>query len=246
MSSVIIIPSRLDAQRLPIKPLAMIGDKPMIQHVFEQALAADIAPVYVATCSEELASVVRDFGGNAIVTDPKLPSGTDRVYAALKTINQIYDRVINVQGDLPFIDPKTIKAVYNTFLPDSDITSVCAPITDHREIDTPSVVKPVLSFLSKTQAKALYFSRSPVPYGATQYYHHIGVYGYRTRALKEFVSLPPSPLELSEKLEQLRALEAGMVIHMGLVETAPIAIDTQEDLEKARLYIKQNDMIGRP
>ena len=238
MSTVVVIPSRLSATRLPNKPLVMIGNKPMIQWVYENASKAGVGDVIVATCCNEIAEVVKGVGGTAVLTDSDLPSGTDRVFAAVKSLSQKYDKVINVQGDLPFIDPKAIKKVVDVFQVDSDITSLCAPITDESEIDSTSVVKPVLSFMNDDLAKALYFSRAPVPYGAQTYYHHLGLYGYNYEALEKFVSLAPSLLEKSESLEQLRALEAGMTIHMGFVDSAPIAIDTPEDLEKARTYAK--------
>jgi len=223
---------------LPNKPLAMIAGKPMIQWVYENASKADVGDVIVATCCDEIADVIKGVGGTAVITDPALPSGTDRVFAAVKSLSQKYDKIVNVQGDLPFIDPSAIKKVVDVFQADSDITSLCAPITDDSEIVSASVVKPVLSFINDDLAKALYFSRSPVPYGAKTYYHHLGLYGYTFNALEKFVSLAPSYLEKSESLEQLRALEAGMTIHMGFVDSAPIAIDTPEDLEKARAHAK--------
>ncbi len=238
MSTVVVIPSRLSAMRLPNKPLAMIAGKPMIQWVYENASKADVGDVIVATCCDEIADVIKGVGGTAVITDPALPSGTDRVFAAVKSLSQKYDKIVNVQGDLPFIDPSAIKKVVDVFQADSDITSLCAPITDDSEIVSASVVKPVLSFINDDLAKALYFSRSPVPYGAKTYYHHLGLYGYTFNALEKFVSLAPSYLEKSESLEQLRALEAGMTIHMGFVDSAPIAIDTPEDLEKARAHAK--------
>jgi len=238
MSTVVVIPSRLSAMRLPNKPLAMIAGKPMIQWVYENASKADVGDVIVATCCDEIADVIKGVGGTAVITDPALPSGTDRVFAAVKSLSQKYDKIVNVQGDLPFIDPSAIKKVVDVFQADSDITSLCAPITDDSEIVSASVVKPVLSSINDDLAKALYFSRSPVPYGAKTYYHHLGLYGYTFNALEKFVSLAPSYLEKSESLEQLRALEAGMTIHMGFVDSAPIAIDTPEDLEKARAHAK--------
>ncbi|HCU06735.1 MAG TPA: 3-deoxy-manno-octulosonate cytidylyltransferase [Holosporales bacterium] len=238
MSTVVVIPSRLGATRLPNKPLALIGGKPMIQWVYENASKAAVGDVIVATCCDEIADVIKGVGGIAVLTDPALPSGTDRVYAAVKSLSKQYDKIINVQGDLPFIDPNAIKKVVEVFQINSDITSLCAPITDPSEIGSASVVKPVLSFINDHLAKALYFSRSPVPYGSKTYYHHLGLYGYTFDALERFVSLSPSYLEKSESLEQLRALEAGMTIHMGFVDSAPIAIDTPADLEKARAYVK--------
>lgn len=234
--TLIVIPSRLASTRLPNKPLALIQGKPMIQRVFEQAKKAKIGEVVVATCCEEIASVIRNLGGNAIITDPSLSSGTDRVYAAVKQMNKRFDRIINVQGDMPFISPETIEKAASIFQSDTDISTLCTPITDESELSKLSVVKPVLSFVTKDLAKALYFSRLPVPYGAKTHYHHLGIYGYTFEALERYVSLSPSPLELSESLEQLRALEAGMTIHVGFVDKAPLAIDTPEDLERAQSY----------
>jgi 3-deoxy-manno-octulosonate cytidylyltransferase (CMP-KDO synthetase) len=238
MSTVIIIPSRLKAERLPNKPLAMIGNKPMIQWVYENASKANVGDVVVATCCDDIANVINNIGGKTILTDPALPSGTDRVFSAYTKLEKKYDKIINVQGDLPFVDPLHIKKIVDVFQPDSDIVSICAPIVDKTEITSASVVKPVLSFINQNLAKALYFSRSAVPFGADVYYHHIGIYGYRINALEKFVSLPPSKLEQQEKLEQLRALENGMTIHMGFVDNPPLAIDTKADLEKAISFQK--------
>ncbi|CAO5676853.1 MAG: 3-deoxy-manno-octulosonate cytidylyltransferase [Holosporales bacterium] len=236
MSTAIIIPARLKAQRLPNKPLALIHDKPMILWVYEQAKKVNVGDVYVATCSHEIVQLIEQAGGTAILTDPDLPSGTDRVYAALESIEKTYDTVVNLQGDLPFIDPDLISRVLDTLQWGADIATLCAPIHEEEDIVNPAVVKPVLSFMPNGYANALYFSRSAVPYGALQYYHHIGIYAFKTQALKQFVALPPSALEKIEKLEQLRALENGMTIHAAVVDHIPLSIDTPQDLEKARRH----------
>lgn len=236
MSVAIIIPSRLASTRLAKKALALIDDKPMVQWVFEQCIKAKTGDVYVATCCEEIASVIKSVGGTPIITDPNLPSGTDRVYAALQKINKKYEKVINVQGDMPFICPSSIRKVLEIFQPNSDITTLCAPINNIEDVRLLSIVKPVLSFIDEHIAKGIYFSRSPVPYNAKTYYHHLGIYGFLMHSLEKFVSSSKSLLEEAENLEQLRALELGMNIHVGIVKEAPIAVDTEDDLKQARYY----------
>jgi 3-deoxy-manno-octulosonate cytidylyltransferase (CMP-KDO synthetase) len=231
MSAVIVIPSRLAAARLPNKPLAMIQGKPMVQHVWERAIEANSGPVLVACCGTELENVIRNFGGQPVVTDPNLPSGTDRVWAAAK---QRKDKlIVNLQGDLPFIDPQLIqKAIQLMENPDIDIGTVACPISDQSEIHNENVVKIALSLYEKDKGRALYFSRSPIPFQASVYYHHIGLYVFRRSVLEKFVSLPPSTLEKSERLEQLRAMEAGFRIDVALVDSIPVTVDTQSDLNK--------------
>lgn len=236
MSTVVIIPARLASTRLKNKALAVIDGKPMVQWTFEQAKKANVGDVYVATCCVEIQSVIEGIGGKAILTDPALSSGTDRVYAAYKSIKKDYDKIVNVQGDIPFMPPEYIQKVIETFQPNSDITTLCAPIHDMEEARLASVVKPVLHFINDKLAKALYFSRSQVPYNAKTYYHHLGIYAFQSHSLKKFVELPASQLEKDESLEQLRALENDMTIHMGFVEEAPISVDTQDDLDRVRLY----------
>ena len=236
MSTVVIIPARLASTRLKNKALAVIDGKPMVQWTFEQAKKANVGDVYVATCCEEIQSVIEGIGGKAILTNPELQSGTDRVYKAYKSLKKDYDKIVNVQGDIPFMPPQYIQQVVDTFQPTSDITSLCAPIHDMEEARLASVVKPVLHFINDNLAKALYFSRSQVPYNAQTYYHHLGIYAFRSHSLKRFVELPPSQLEKEESLEQLRALENDMIIHMGFVKEAPISVDTQDDLDRVRLY----------
>jgi 3-deoxy-manno-octulosonate cytidylyltransferase (CMP-KDO synthetase) len=241
MNPVILIPARLASTRLPNKPLAMIGDAPMIVQVWRRAMESGLGPVVVACDSEEIAAIIRKEGGQAVLTDPDLPSGSDRIWQALQKIDpqEHYDVVINVQGDMPTLDPKILRqalALLND--PNVDIATLAAKITDEAEKSDPAVVKPVIAFAADgLHGRALYFSRAMVPTGASVQYHHIGLYAYRRAALKRFVSLPPSTLELSEKLEQLRALEAGMTIAIAVVDTVPLGVDTQETLEKARRWV---------
>lgn len=230
---VIIIPARMGSTRLPGKPLADIGGKPMIVHVMECVVAAKIAPVYVACAEVAIADAVTAAGGNAILTDPAHPSGTDRIYEALTRIDRTnrYDAIINVQGDLPLLDPALPeKALALLDGPFFDIATLAAPILTDAERDNPSVVKAVIA----QDGRALYFSRAPIPYGSGIYYHHIGLYAYKREALERFVSLPSSPLEQREKLEQLRALEYGLQIGVAVVDTIPFSVDIPEDLALAR------------
>ena len=235
-----VIPSRLNAQRLPRKPLADIGGVPMVVRVLRAALEADLGRVVVATDSQEIADVVTEAGGEFVMTDPHLPSGTDRMAAALSHIdpNEAYQTAINLQCDLPFFhgaDLRVASALLDD--PSVDIATLAAVITDDAEVQTPSVVKIAGTEVSQNRYRALYFSRSPIPYGESLKFHHIGVYAFRRTALRRFVTLSPSPLELSEKLEQLRALEAGMRIDVSIVNSAPLSIDTPQDLEKARSLV---------
>ena len=237
MKPVIVIPARMGASRLPGKPMAMIGDKPMIQHTYERALEADLGPVVVACCGNEIATLIRDIGGEAVITDPNLPSGTDRVWAAVQSREE--EIIVNLQGDLPFINPQSIKAAVKPFQNnDVHIGTPASVIEDPREVLLPSVVKIALTLYQDDMGKAHYFSRSPIPSGEGPHYHHIGVYSYKRKALERFVSLPPSPLELSEKLEQLRALEDGLRIDVALVNSPPLSVDVPEDLEKLRQQVK--------
>ncbi len=237
---IIIIPARMSATRLPGKPLADIHGTPMIVHVYQRAVQAGIGRVVVAAGEQEICDVVLQAGGEAVLTNPSLPTGSDRVYDALKILdpNQNYDVVVNVQGDLPTLDSSLLAPLVNLMQGDkADIASLVAKTKTEEELTSPNVVKTVISWdnaESKT-GNALYFSRSCVPYGAETHYHHMGVYAYRRAALKRFVNLPPSLLEKSENLEQLRALEAGMCIRIACVDTpVPMGVDTPEDLEKAK------------
>jgi 3-deoxy-manno-octulosonate cytidylyltransferase (CMP-KDO synthetase) len=224
------------SMRLPGKPLADIGGIPMIVRVWARAMAAGVGPVVVAAAEDEIADAVEKAGGHAVLTHPDLPSGSDRVFAALKLVDPTgrYDTVINCQGDLPALDPAQLQAVAGA-LDGHDIATLAAPITDPADRDNPAVVKAVVAWAPDGKAgKALYFSRATVPTGPGAHFYHVGLYAYRRAALARFVELPPSPLELREKLEQLRALEAGMSIAVARVDEVPLSVDTPEDLEHAR------------
>jgi 3-deoxy-manno-octulosonate cytidylyltransferase (CMP-KDO synthetase) len=238
VTPIILIPARLGSTRLPDKVLADIAGLPMIVHVLNRAREAALGPVAVACGEPAIAEAVRAAGGNAVLTDPNLPSGSDRIFAALNTLDpdQKHDVVINLQGDLPSINPSYLATVLLPLRePGYDIATLVAPITTPEEAAAPSVVKCVCAFgAGQTTAPALYFSRNPVPSGAGPLWHHIGIYAYRRAALARFVALPPSALEQREKLEQLRALEAGMRIGAARVPTAPFGVDTRADLALAR------------
>ncbi|MGK2740989.1 3-deoxy-manno-octulosonate cytidylyltransferase [Tepidicaulis sp. LMO-SS28] len=238
---IIVIPARLASTRLPRKPLADIAGAPMIVQVWRRAMEAGIGRVVVAAAEEEIAEAVRDAGGEAVLTDPDLPSGSDRVWQALERVDPEGEHgiILNVQGDLPTLDPALIQVAAGVLEQgDADLSTLVAEITDEEEKTSPDVVKAVVSFTEGARrGPALYFTRAAAPYGEGALYHHIGLYGFRREALKRFVSLPPSPLEKREKLEQLRALENGMRIDAALVETVPLGVDTAEHLEKARAIL---------
>jgi 3-deoxy-manno-octulosonate cytidylyltransferase (CMP-KDO synthetase) len=235
--TLILIPARMAASRLPGKPLADIAGLPMIVHVLRRAEAAAIGAVVVATDSLEIQSAVRKAGGRAVMTRADHASGSDRVFEALGIVDPAgkAEIVVNVQGDLPTLASADIAAAV-ALLADSavDIGTVAAAITRPEERDNPSVVKVVGSPLGPGRLRALYFTRATAPYGEGPLYHHIGLYAYRRPSLERFVGLPPSPLEQREKLEQLRALEAGIRIDVAVVESAPLGVDTPEDLARAR------------
>ena len=234
---IIIIPARLAASRLPGKPLAKISGKPMIQLVWERAIAADIAPVYVATDDLDIANVITSLGGKAVMTRNDHPSGSDRIFEAIETIDpdKNISQILNLQGDLPDLSPD-IPDLLGVILDqsDTDLATLVTPASQD-EASRTQVVKAVVSWQDENFGKAIYFSRAAVPTGTKTLWHHIGVYGWQRDALARFVTHPPSTLELAEKLEQLRALELGMTITVGKIATAPGGIDTAEDLEAARL-----------
>lgn len=238
MNPILVIPARLASTRLPAKPLADIGGVPMIVRVLRQAEAAGLGPVVVAAGEQEIMAVVEAAGGRAMLTDPDLPSGSDRVHAALEKLDPArhHDVVINLQGDLPALDPGQIRAVAAALAQSgADIATLAAEITDPSERDNPSVVKAVVAWERNGQlGRALYFTRATAPSGDGPLFHHVGIYAYRRDALVRFVELPPSPLELREKLEQLRALEANMSIAVARVDSVPLSVDTPSDLERAR------------
>ncbi len=237
-----IIPARLASTRLPNKPLADIFGKPMIVRVYEQAKKAGLGEIVVACDSKEIAEAIENAGGRAIITDPNLPSGTDRIFAALMQIEnyQQFDVVVNLQGDLPVIDPQVVVAAAQAALKtDADIATVASVIKNSDEITNPNVVKIAIAFLENSQlGQALYFSRAPIPHGAGDYYHHIGIYAYKRKALEKFVNLKPSNLEKRESLEQLRALENGMKIVVQIVDSHPLSVDTAEDLERVKTFLE--------
>ncbi len=233
----ILIPARMAATRLPGKPLADIGGLPMIVHVLRRAEAAGIGRVAVATDAAEIAAAVKAHGGEVVMTRADHPSGSDRIFEALGLLDPGGQTpiVINLQGDFPTIGPEQISAVLGPLAdPAVDIATLAAEIHTEEESINPNVVKVIGSPLSATRLRALYFTRATAPHGDGPRYHHIGLYAYRREALTRFVGLPPSPLEQREKLEQLRALEAGMRIDVTIVETVPRGVDTPTDLETAR------------
>ncbi len=241
----VLIPARLASTRLPDKPLADIHGTPMVLHVWRRALEADIGPVVVAAAEPEIAAVVEAAGGQAVLTRPDHPSGSDRIFEAVERLDPEgrVDAVVNVQCDVPTLDPAAIRAVVAPLAePQVDIGTIAAEIHDPEERGDPNVVKAAVAFPGGARiARALYFSRAPVPWdqGDPQapLYHHIGLYAFRRPALARFVALPPSPLERREKLEQLRAMEAGMRIDVARVDTSPLTVDTPADLERARAHL---------
>lgn len=245
MNPIVLIPARMASTRLPGKPLADIAGKPMIVRVWQQAMAAGIGPVVVAAAEAEIAAVIESAGGRAHLTPPDLPSGSDRIFAALQAIDPAgeHDVVVNLQGDLPALDPSNIRAVAEALAETgADIATLAAEIDNAADRDNPSVVKPVVAWDSSgIRGCALYFTRARAPHGDGALYHHIGIYAFRREALARFVSLPPSPLEQREKLEQLRALEAGMTIAVARVDSVPLSVDTEEDLKKARALLSREE-----
>ncbi|MCZ7494180.1 3-deoxy-manno-octulosonate cytidylyltransferase [Agrobacterium rhizogenes] len=235
--AVVLIPARMASTRLPGKPLADIGGKPMIVQVALRAREAGAERIVVAVDDEQVFSAVKNAGFDVMMTRDDHQSGSDRIFEALQKADPYgkAEYVINVQGDLPTIEAETIRASLRPLENAAvDIATLTVEITDEEEKTNPNVVKVVGSPLSESRLRALYFTRTTAPYGDGPLYHHIGLYTYRRAALKTFVSLPPSPLEKRERLEQLRALEAGMRIDAEIVSSVPLGVDTPHDLEKAR------------
>ena len=236
----VLIPARMAAARLPGKPLLAIAGLPMIVHVQRRAEAAKIGRVVVATDAREIADAVKAHGGEAVMTSPNHPSGSDRIHEALQVLDpkKQVEFIINVQGDLPTIAAKNIRAVMDPFEdPAVDIATLAAVIRMDSEKTDPNVVKAIGTPLSPVRLRALYFTRATAPTGDGPLYHHIGLYAYRRAALEKFVTMPPSPLEKRERLEQLRALEAGMRIDITVVDSVPLGVDTPEHLEAARTML---------
>ena len=231
---VILIPARLASTRLPRKPLADIAGLPMIVQVWHRAMEAKCGRVVVAAAEAEIVDAVTSAGGEAVLTDPDLPSGSDRIHQALEHIDPdgAHQSIVNLQGDLPTLEPALIQRVLEV-LGDNDMATLVAEITEAGERDDPNVVKAIVSLQTATSGRALYFTRATAPAGEGPLYHHIGIYAYQRAALANFVSLPPSVLEQRERLEQLRALEAGMSIGVACADTVPVGVDTPQDLELA-------------
>jgi 3-deoxy-manno-octulosonate cytidylyltransferase (CMP-KDO synthetase) len=233
----VLIPARMAATRLPGKPLLDIAGLPMIVHVLRRAEEAKIGRVAVATDTPEIADAVRAAGGEVVMTRASHPSGSDRIHEAMQTLDPSgkAEIVVNLQGDFPTIAPDTIRAALPPLDdPAVDIATLASQIHTEEEDRAPSVVKAVGSPIGPNRLRALYFTRATAPHGDGPRYHHIGLYAYRRAALERFVALPPSPLEQQEKLEQLRALEAGMRIDITIVDSVPRGVDTPADLETAR------------
>ena len=244
MNPIVLIPARMAATRLPNKPLADIGGTPMIVRVLNQALAAGVGPVAVAAGDREIVEAVQAAGGVAVLTDPDLPSGSDRILAALAQLDPGFehDVVINLQGDMPFVDPAVLSDCARILkeFEDADIATVVAPEASIADRGNPDVVKAVLAMEDDGQSgRALYFTRSTL-YGDGPVWRHIGIYGYRREALVVFNDAAPSALEKREKLEQLRALELGLTIRAAVATNAPISVDNPSDLEAARKQAEEN------
>jgi 3-deoxy-manno-octulosonate cytidylyltransferase (CMP-KDO synthetase) len=243
VNPLVLIPARLASTRLPLKPLADIAGAPMIVQVWRRAREADVGEVVVAADSQEIVDAVAAAGGRAVLTDPGHPSGSDRIFEALGRADPDgrHDVIVNVQGDLPTIEPEAVRAALSPLDdPAVDVATLAAVISRDEERNDSNVVKVVGSEVGPRRLRALYFTRATAPWGDGPLLHHIGLYAYRRPALERFVALPPSPLELRERLEQLRALEAGMRIDAMLVDTVPLGVDTPQDLERARALLAGN------
>jgi 3-deoxy-manno-octulosonate cytidylyltransferase (CMP-KDO synthetase) len=241
--TIVLIPARLASTRLPDKPLAPIGGMPMIVQVWRRAREAGVGPVMVACAEEAIVAAVRSAGGNAVLTNPALPSGTDRIFSALRALDpeRRFDRVVNLQGDLPTLDPSAVREVLEPLdRLGTDMATLANATEDEQERADPNVVKAVITFDGDNPrlGRALYFTRAPAPSGPGPVWHHIGIYAFTRPALERFAALPPSSLEQRERLEQLRALENGMSIGVRLVDVVPFGVDTPADLAKARRILE--------
>ena len=238
LKPVILIPARMGSTRFPGKVLADIAGVPMIVQVWRRAKEAKVGRVVVAAAEPVIVAAIEAAGGEAVLTDPDHPSGSDRIHEALQKIDPTgnYDAIVNVQGDLPTIEPAVISAAIMPLKdPAVDIATIGSVVAIDKEMTDPNVVKAVAGIPpGKNIGRALYFTRATAPSGIGPLYHHIGIYAYRRPALERFVALPPGVLEKREKLEQLRALEAGMRIDLALVDTVPLGVDTPADLVRAR------------
>jgi 3-deoxy-manno-octulosonate cytidylyltransferase (CMP-KDO synthetase) len=242
MKAIVLIPARMASTRLPGKPLADIAGKPMIVRVWEQAMKAAIGPVVVAAAETEIVAAIEAAGGRAVLTTPDLPSGSDRVFEALNAVDPKgdHDVIVNLQGDLPALEPAYVRIVAETLVQTrSDVATLATEIDDPADRTSPNVPKVVIAWDARgATGRALYFTRATAPHGEGPLYFHIGIYAYTCAALSRFVALQPSPLERREKLEQLRALEAGMSFSVARVDSVPLSVDTPADLEKARRLLK--------
>ena len=240
--ALIMIPSRMASTRLPGKPLADIHGAPMIVHVWRRAIEAAVGRVVVATDSTEIAAAIRGAGGEAQMTRADHPNGTDRIFEAVSAIDpgREFGAIVNVQGDLPTIEPRLIRTCLDglTAEPAADIATIACAITLEEERTNPNVVKAVGTPVGPDRLRALYFTRATAPSGEGPHYHHIGMYAYTRQALDRFVALPPAKRDVRERVEQRWALEPGMRIDVGLVETVPLGVDTPADLERARDLLK--------
>lgn len=242
LNPIVIIPARLAATRFPNKPLALIHGEPMIVQVWRRAMEAKVGPVLVAAGDQAIVDAIKKIGGTAVLTNPDLSSGSDRIHAALTSYDpdRKFDAVMNLQGDLPTIEAAAVRACLEPLVhPNVDIATIGVKITRNIERTDPNVVKAVASIGGNVNiGRCLYFTRATAPSGDGPHYHHIGLYTYRRAALDRFVLLPPTILEKREKLEQLRALEAGMRIDIALVDTVPLGVDTPTDLERAQSMLQ--------
>ncbi len=239
MINIILIPARMASSRLPGKPLADIAGEPMIVHVLRRAQAAKIGETVVATDSEAVVAAVEKANGRAIMTRADHASGSDRIYEALAALDpeRRIGTVVNVQGDLPTIDPTDIRAALGPLSdPQVDIATIAAIIADPADRTNPNVVKVSGSTVSPGRFRGTTFTRADAT-GSGPHYHHIGLYAYRRAALERFVKLPPSANEQRDRLEQLRALDAGMRIDVAVVKSVPLGVDTPEELAKARALL---------
>lgn len=241
--TIVVIPARMAATRLPGKPLAEIAGLPMIVHVWRRAVEADVGKVVVATDDLAIASAIELAGGEAVITRADHGNGTSRIHEALHLIGSDADIVVNMQGDIPTVSPTSVRGALAPLAErEVDLATICAVITRDDERINPNVVKLIGSPANLTEEDAgilrvLYFTRATAPWGDGPLYHHIGLYAWRRPALERYVALPPSPLELREKLEQLRALENGMRIDAAIVDAVPLGVDTPADLERARAML---------
>ena len=244
MKTIIVIPARMASSRFPNKPMALINNKPMIAHVWERAIKADIGPVIVACCEEEVSSCIKSLGGDVMLTDPNIPSGTDRVYEAIKNMDlfQTLDSIINLQGDMPLIDPGTIKYVNSPIIQGFDISTLATSFSNENEKKNINVTKVEVRWITRNKmGEALDFNKDINNINNEGLFHHVGIYGFTPNALKQFVNLPPSKREIKLKLEQMRALDNKMKIGVSYVKNIPISVDTKDDLVHAENILNKNE-----